>query len=244
MTIERKLKSIPKPLLITLLLIATLQFAVTWVAQNQKNIAYTRLDKPLNNNVYKLISLDSNLLIAHLLTLKLQLHDNQQGRHMSYRHVSYDLLSQWLLQLQIMNTGSEYPALLAARVFSNTPNKQQLHQMLIVVIKLFNINPQKNWRWMAEGAVIAKYHLNDLSLALKMAKKIAQQPKNKVIPAWARDLEFIMLEELNLIEAATYIVEQSLMDDSDMHPDEKRFLKQRLSVLKQKSVGNMTKNKP
>ena len=94
---------------------------------------------------------------------------------------------------------------------------------------------------MAEGAVIAKYHLNDMSLALTMAKDIAKQPKNKLIPAWARDLEFIILEEQNMLEAATYIVEQSLQDQSDMHPDEKRFLEHRLLVLKQKSVENMTK---
>jgi len=240
MRIERKLSAIPNALKIFLFLCMLAQLLATWLYSSQNTYVYKSLTQPPSVPQYQLLSLGSISLAAQMLTLKLQLHDNQQGRHINYKKVSYPLLSQWLLKLQLMNPTSEYSALLASRVFSNTSDHKQLRVILETVIKLFKVNPQKNWRWMAEGAVIAKYHLSDLDLALKMAKEIALQPKTIDIPAWARDLEFIMLEELNLIDAATYIVEQSLKDNSEMHPDEKRFLKQRLLVLKQKSVENST----
>ncbi len=240
MRIERKISAIPNKLKMAMLFFVLAQLLATWLYSSRSIVVYKALSEPPSVPQYQLLSLGSLSLAAQMLTLKLQLHDNQQGRHINYKNMSYPLLSQWLIKLQLMNPASEYSALLAARVFSNTSDHKQLRQILETVIKLFEVNPQKNWRWMAEGAVIAKYHLSDLNLALKMAKGIAKQPKDIVIPAWARDLEFIMLEELNLIDAATYIVEQSLKDDSDMHPDEKRFLKQRLLVLKQKSVEKQT----
>lgn len=241
MRVERKMSMLPWQVLVFFSAALALQIITTWTASQKQQASYVVLSPPQSKLSYRLSSLGSVFLAAHLLSLKLQLHDNQKGRHINYKNIPYPLLSQWLITLQAMNTTSEYSALLATRVFSNTRDKKQLKQILETVIKLFEVNPLKNWRWMAEGAVIAKYNLNDLNLALTMAKAIAKQPRKGVIPAWARDLEFIILEELNMLEAATYIVEQNLKDQSAMHPDEKRFLKQRLSVLKQKTVENSTK---
>jgi len=240
MRVERKISSIPAPLLLMFVSMLLIQIMATWLASTNENTTYEPLSPPYSALAYRLGSLDSLSLAAQLLTLKLQLHDNQKGKFLNYRHMSYPLLSSWLIKLQSLNSDSEYSALLATRVFSNTSDKKQLKTILETVITLFNKNPIKNWRWMAEGAVIAKYNLKNLDLALRMAKEITKQPKNKVIPKWARDLEFIILEEMNMIEAATYIVEHSLQDKSNMHPDERRFLEQRLSVLKQKSVRNST----
>jgi len=238
MRVERSLATIPKPLVLALVMVLLFQVGSTWMIKENHSIAYKSLEQPKSEWVYRLMSLNSVSLMAHMLTLKLQLHDNQQGRHVRYKNISYQKLSEWLLMLQSLNKDSEYTTLLAARVFTNTPNKQQLKRILETVVKLFEVNPQKNWRWMAEGAVIAKYHLKDLNIALSMAKKIAQQPKAINIPMWARDLQFIILEEMNLLDSATYIVEQSLKDTKGMHPDERRFLKKRLSALKQKVSKN------
>lgn len=234
MRIERKVSSIPKSLFIFILLAIVFQVSISWFESNKKKPLYKALEPALTQNTYQLLSLNSISLMAHMLTIKLQLHDNQQGQHISYKYLSYPMLSQWLVRLQALNNASEYSALLAVRVFSNTRDKKQLRIMLETVITLFESNPQNNWRWMAEGAVIAKYHLQDIELALTMAKTLSRLSKKHSIPSWARDLEFIMMEELNLLEAAMYVVEQSLLDKSQMHPDEKRFLEHRLLVLKQK----------
>lgn len=241
MAVERNLSVLPKSLIVGLVICVALQFMATWFLSKINVIQFTQLKAPSSVSSYQILSLGSQSLMGQLLTLKLQLHDNQQGRHVNYKKLDYKKITKWLVLLQEMNLSSEYPALLASRVFSNTSNKDQLRKIIEIVIVLFENEPKINWRWMAEGAVIAKYHLKDLQLALKMAKLLAKQPKSLGIPAWARDLEFIMLEELNMIDSAIYIVEQSLKDQSTMHPDEKRFLKLRLSVLKQKSVENQTR---
>lgn len=240
MKIERKLSALPKSIVILLFTLLLVQIGSTLVFKDSNEFEYKKLTQPAAINFYRLASLDSLKLMAHLLTIDLQLHDNQAGRYLSYRHLSYDLVSQWLTQLQQMNMNSEYPALLASRVFVNTRDKQQLRIILNTTIQLFENKPLLNWRWMAEGAIAAKYFLKDIPLALKMAQAIAKQPKQGVIPAWARDLEFIMLEKLNQLDTAIYVVEKSLQDGTTMSNDEKRFLEQRLLMLKQKRVENST----
>ena len=239
MNVERKLSMLPLPLILFFIVSFLVQI-ITSLQTNELAVEYQPLKEPQSENVYKLYSLGSQSFLAHMATLKLQLHDNQAGRHINYANVAYEALSHWLILLQQLNTESEYPALLASRVFSNTQDKKQLKMILETVVELFEVNPQKNWRWMAEGAVIAKYHMQDLDFALMMARKLSKQSAQINLPDWAKDLEFIMLEEMNMIDAAIYIVEQSLNDDGVMHNDERRFLTQRLSILRQKSVENAT----
>lgn len=239
MNVERKLSMLPLPLILFFIVSFLVQI-ITSLQTNELAVEYQPLKEPQSENVYKLYSLGSQSFLAHMATLKLQLHDNQAGRHINYANVAYEALSHWLILLQQLNTESEYPALLASRVFSNTQDKKQLKMILETVVELFEVNPKKNWRWMAEGAVIAKYHMQDLDFALMMARKLSKQSAQINLPDWAKDLEFIMLEEMNMIDAAIYIVEQSLNDDGVMHNDERRFLTQRLSVLRQKSVENAT----
>ncbi len=240
MSLVRKTRAIP-PAIILLLIAAIVGQIAYNNTQVRHTATFTPLTEPLSEVQYQLLSMGSTRLITHLLTLKLQLHDNQKGKHYNYHYLDYDVLAKRLTLLQKMNTQTDYPALLAARVFVNTSNQQQLHSISQTVIKLFQYNPEKNWRWLAEMTILAKYHLKDLPLALSMAKLLSAQPKSSNIPAWARDLEFLMLEEMNQYDAAIYIVEQNLKDTQDLSNDEIRFLQTRLSALKQKSVEISTK---
>ena len=74
---------------------------------------------------------------------------------------------------------------------------------------------------------------DDLELALRLAGKLADQPAGVQMPQWARDFEFLLLAELNELEAAIAIIQALLQSGSITDSDELRFLEQKLSDFQQ-----------
>ena len=172
--------------------------------------------------------------VGYLLAIRLQLHDNQAGRHFSYKLMDYDLLVDWLEQISEVSPGTEYPMLLASRVYTATSDHRQLRQILGFIERRFGEDPQLHWRRLAEASVIAKHRLGDLELALRMAGKLAQQPASIDLPQWARDFEFLLLAELNELESAIIIIEALLQTEAVNDPDERLFLQEKLLDFRQK----------
>jgi hypothetical protein len=133
----------------------------------------------------------SEHLFSYLLAIRLQLHDNQAGKHIRYRKIDYNTLVNWLDQIHRLNMQSEYPMMLASRVYSQTRDKERLRIILAYIDRGFMTNPQLNWRHQAEATVIAKHQLGDLELALQMAQKLSDQPESVTMPRWARDMQFL-----------------------------------------------------
>jgi len=95
-------------------------------------------------------------------------------------------------------------------------------------------NPQLHWRRLAEASVIAKHQLEDLELALQMADKLSSQPPSVEMPRWARDIQFILLGDMNEFETAITIIVALLQSEAVNDPDEARFLKEKLLYFQQK----------
>ena len=176
----------------------------------------------------------SDQLLSYLLTMRLQLHDNQAGKHIRYSQIDYELLVRWLDQIYQLNPASEYPIMLASRVYSQTRDKGRLRIILDYIDRTFMLDPQLHWRHLAEATVVAKHQLGDLSLALEMAQKLADQPSSVVMPAWARDIHLILLGDLSEYEAAIAIIGGLLESDAANDPDEKLFLQEKLLYFQQK----------
>ena len=124
--------------------------------------------------------------------------------------------------------------LLASRVYSSTDDPEQLREILGFIERRFDDDPQLHWRRLAEASITAKYKLGDLELALRLARKLAQQPAAVAMPYWARDLEFLLLAELNELESAISIIQALLKSEAVNDPDERRFLQGKLLDLRQK----------
>lgn len=176
----------------------------------------------------------SQQLLSYLLAIRLQLHDNQAGKHLQYDRLDYEKLVDWLDQIYLINPQSEYPMMLASRVYSQTRDKNRLRMILEYIDRTFMQNPQLHWRRLAEASVIAKHQLGDMRLALKMAEKISGQPESILIPRWARDLEFILLGDMNEYETGISIIVALLQNGNVEDPDEIRFLKKKLLEFQQK----------
>jgi len=176
----------------------------------------------------------SEKLFSYLLVIKLQLHDNQAGKHIRYSRLDYERLVDWLDQIYQLNTQSEYPTMLASRVYSQTRDKARLKIILEYIDRTFIQNPQLHWRRLAEASVIAKHKLGDLQLALQMADKLSSQPPSVEMPRWARDMQFILLGDMNEFETAITIIVALMQSEAVNDPDEARFLNEKLLYFQQK----------
>ncbi len=231
---ERPLTSLPRPLLLGFMLLFAAQILHHHYARLRFEFDYQQLGKPFSATTYRGMSMGSEQLAGHLLAIRLQLHDSQAGQYFSYDQIDYSILVDWLNQITMVSSGTEYPMLLASRVYTTTRDRERLRLILEFIQRRFDDDPQLHWRRLAEASVIAKHKLEDLDLALSMAKKLAQQPKSVQMPHWARDFEFLLLAEMNELESAIAIIQALLRTDAVTDPDEKRFLEGKLLDFQQK----------
>jgi hypothetical protein len=231
---ERPMLSLPHPLLFAFLVLLFAQIAHHHFDRQRFEANYRGLGQPFSAAVYRGLAMGSEQLFGYLLALRLQLHDNQVGRHFDYQLIDYERLVDWLDQISDVSQGTEYPMLLASRVYTGTSDRQQLRRILEFIERRFDDDPQLHWRRLAEASVIAKHKLGDLDMALGMARKLARQPDSVDMPRWARDFEFLLLADLNELESAIAIIQALLQSDAISDPDEQRFLQEKLSDFQQK----------
>ena len=231
---ERPLLLLPRPLLFGFMVLFVCQLLFHHASRAQVEAQYEVLAKPLSSPVYRGIALGSEQLLGYLLAIRLQLHDNQAGEHFRYSLIDYEVLIEWLDRITEVSPGTEYPMLLASRVYTSTSDQARLRAILEFIQRRFDDDPQLHWRRLAEATVIAKYKLHDLELSLAIAEKLAQQPASVEMPNWARDFEFLLRAELNELESAIALIQALLQTDAVHDPDEKRFLEGKLLDFQQK----------
>ncbi len=231
---ERSLSGLPRPLLIGFVLILSIQILMHRQADIRQADSYRPLSSPFSVPVFTGLSMGSEKLLSYLLVLRLQLHDNQVGRHVRYDYIDYTTLVEWLSRINQLNPDSEYPMLLASRVYSQTKDKSRLRLLLGFIDETFTKDPQLHWRRQAEATVIAKHQLGDLKLALAMAQKLSDQPDSVKMPRWARDMHFLLLGDLNEFETGIIIVQALLKEGDITDGDETRFLQEKLLHFQQK----------
>lgn len=231
---ERPLLQLPRALLWGFLVFLSGQVIFHQYRLASADADYQPLARPLSVSAYHGLAMGSEQLMSYLLAIRLQLHDNQAGQHYSYRKIDYQRLVDWLEQISDLNPSSEYPMLLASRVYSQTRDPDRLRLILGFIQRRFDDDPQLHWRRLAEATVIARHQLDDQDFALQMAEKLARQPASVVMPGWARDMRFLLLEDMNELESAIAIIQALLQTAAVTDVDERRFLEGKLLNFQQK----------
>ena len=240
---ERPMEQLPGPLLLGFALVLSCQLLFHYSSQKQLETDYQPLEKPLRAATYQGFSMGSERLLAYLLAIRLQLHDNQMGRHFSYDRIDYHQLVDWLEQITEIYPASEYPMLLATRIYGQTLDQERLRLIVEFVERRFDQDPQLHWRRLSEVSLHAKHRLGDLQLALRLAEKLASQPATVDMPNWARDIRFLLLADMNEFESAIAIVQALLQSGSVNDPDERRFLEGKLLDFQQKLFETQQTNR-
>jgi hypothetical protein len=231
---ERPIKQLPAVLMMGFLICLAFQFTLGRSETGLQRFEYRELEPPFSPQIYQALSLGSTNLASGLFSLQLQLHDNQFGQHFSYSKLDYRTLIDRLNVSKSLNQNADYPIFLATRIYSNSSDIENLRLLMAWVEKTFDENPQRHWRHLTEAILIAKYKMSDLNLSLRLANKLYSQPAEIKMPHWARDMKLLILADLNQYESAIALIEGLLASDSITDNDEKRFLREKLSLFQQK----------
>ena len=238
---QRKFAQLPAGVVLGFIVLLAIQIGFHHLYKTSLSDRYQQLGEPGSADFYRAVSLGSDQLLSYLLLLKVQLHDNQKGQHRNYANINYQTLGHWLLTLYQLNPRSDYPGFLASRVYSNVSDKTRVRQMVDIIDALFQRNPEQHWRRMTEACLLAKHKLQDLSLALELANKIANLPVTVRLPFWARDMKLVLLDELGEDESARLLISSLLQSNEIKDPDERRFLEFRLLKIQQELLESRQK---
>lgn len=204
----------------------------------QDSVPLKNVPAPLPAADLRMLALGEAELAAKLLEFWLLSFDTQSGRIVKYESLNYDNLVGWLETIDRLDPRSGYPGLVAGGVFVEVKDEQRARKMIDFVHRWFLKAPERRWRWQAQAVILAKYRLEDLELARRLAEDLRIKAKNGNIPAWARDMEFLILQQMGEFEAASALVGSLLDSDAVTDPGELRFLTEKLKELKKQAIKN------
>lgn len=212
-------------------------FVMTQLLMTKHSAPLKNLPAPVPAGEIRLLALGEAELAAKLLEFWLLSFDTQSGRILKYEWLDYDNLAGWLETLEALDPRSDYASLMAGGVFVDVKDAQRARKMLDFVHRSFLKAPARRWRWQARAVILAKYRLQDLELARRLAGDLRIQAMNADIPAWARDMEFLILQDMGEFEAARALIGGLLNSGAVSDPDELRFLTAKLKELKEQALS-------
>ena len=237
------------PVIVHVFLVVMLATQLVWHSQQENIVAKADdLPHPMSARAYVMISMGEPITASKLLNLWLQSFDNQPGLSISFHQLDYHRLTKWLDTILELDPKGVYPMLVAARVYGSVTDRKRQRIMLDYIFFKFNENPDRHWRWLAHAVITAKHSLKDMDLALRYAKALAEKATAEHVPYWARDMHFIVLEDMGEVEAAKILVGGLIESGEITDRYELNFLTEKIRVLEEKSsnmrqgVDNSTEN--
>ena len=168
------------------------------------------------NEVLTALALGDKVTFSKLLTLWLQAFDNQGGQSISFHDLDYDKVVGWLRSILELDPRTQYPMMNATRIYTAINDKEKIRKMVNFVGEEFVKDPASRWEWMAAAATLAKNELDDLELALELARELRNKTEDiESIPNWAKQMETFLLLDLNRFDEAALFLE-NLIDSGEV----------------------------
>ena len=242
-TRARSVKFVPAAVLV--MLAAGLTAQVLWHGSRPPPTATASdLPAPPGIDALRLSSLGDPIVMAKLLMLWLQAHDNQPGVSIPFKNLDYARVTQWMERMLELDPRGQYPLLAASRVYAAVQDDDKKRFMLDFVYRKFFEDPNRRWPWLAHAAIVAKHRFKDLPLALEYAKAVSEHATGPDVPNWARDMPVVILEEMGELEAATVMAGYLLSSGRITAEHEKRYLMEKLEELKREQAGSAPQKAP
>ena len=225
--------SVPRPLWLLLGVAIIVQAAFTAAIDGTKPHARALPEAP-SSDWLRIASLDDRVLVSRMMMLWLQAFDNQPGISVPLSALDYERVEGWLGRALDLDPRSQYPLLVATRIYALVPDEVRVRRMLEFAYRRFFEDPNRRWRWLAHASLVAKHRLRDLPLALRYAKAITEHATGPSVPYWARDMSIIVLAEMGEFEAARGLIGALLASGEITDVYELRFLEQKLEELRRR----------
>ena len=227
---ERPITDVPRWIVVLLALALVLQLAIGATRPPPRASAQD-LPQPPSPDALRLAALGEPVALAKLLMLYLQAFDYQAGSRVPYRDLDYARLGGWLERILELDPGGQYPLMSAARLYASVPDAAKQRLILDLIYREYLKDPNRRWPWLAHATVVAKHELKDLPLARKYAVALQTHTTTPDAPAWVRQMEPFILEDMNELEAARVLIGGLLSSGQVKDPREIKLLDQRLQQL-------------
>ncbi len=225
----KPLSAVPKG--VSLLLAGTLALQLLWQRAPPEPPRAAALPAAPTAAALRLASLGEPLAMSRLLMLSLQAYDDQPGLSLRLNQLDYAAVAGWLDAALALDPRSQYPLLAASQVYAASSDPARVRLMLDLVYRRFGDDPGRRWPWLAHAALVARHRLHDLPLARRYAQAIRRQATGPGVPAWAREMEALMSQDMNELEDARTLIGALIADGQITDPHELRFLSERLDAI-------------
>lgn len=173
----------------------------------------------------RLASLGDGPAMARLVMLYLHAFD----AGIPLRELDYGHVAGWLDAALALDPRSRQPLVAAAQVYAAVADPARVRIMLELVERAFAADPARRWPAMAQVVLVARHRLHDMALARRYAQALRRHAP--AAPAWARQLELFILQDMSELDSARAVAGALLSDGTITDPNEIRFLEERLREL-------------
>ncbi len=237
--VQKPVKAVPRG--VWLMLVLALLLQVAWQASRPSETARAQALPPApSRQALQLAALGEPVALARLTMLYVQGFDEQAGVSVSWRELDYPTVIGWLQRVLELDPRGQSPLLAASQVYGAVGDPVRTRLMLDFVHARFAEDPDRRWPWLAHAALVAKHRLHDLPLARAYARDIRLHATGARVPAWARQLEIFILEDMNELDGARALVGGLLDSGQVTDPRELKFLSERLQQLTQQQQNHST----
>ncbi len=227
---ERRLVAVPGVVVVVLVVALAGQFA--WHASRPAPRARAEdLPAPPALAVVRVAALGDTTAFAQLLMLWLQAFDNQPGISIPFARLDYARVEAWLDRILDLDPHGRYPLLAASRIYGSVNAEGRQRRMLEFVYRRFLEAPGERWPWLAHAALIAKYRLRDLPLALRYARALTEHANGPGVPFWVRDLSVLVLQDMGEFDSARVLIGGLIDSGQITDPTELNFLQSKLEEV-------------
>lgn len=227
---QKPLSSVPRTVWVALALTLLLQLG--WqLAQRSSPPQARPLPPPPSAAMARLASLGEPLALSKTMLLYLQSFEDQAGVSLPWRAFDYDRLAAWLDTAQMLDPRSRYALVAASEIYAAVDDPARARRMLQFVSASFAADPARRWPAMAQAALIAKHQLHDLPLALTLAHQLRLQATGPDVPAWVRQMEAFVLEDMDQFDSAQIVLGGLMASGQITDPHELAFMARRLEEM-------------
>jgi hypothetical protein len=223
-------RAAPRAVLLAVLLALAVQ--IVWQASRPPARARAQDLPPAPSlATLQLAAMGDPVALSKATMLYVQGFDEQAGISIAWRDLDYAKVQGWLQRVLDLDPRSQYPLLAASEVYGSVSDPARARLMLDFVYARFAEDPNHRWPWLAHAALVAKHRLHDLPLARRYAAAIREQATGANVPAWARELEIFIAEDMNELDSARALIGGLLRSGQITDPHELKFLSARLDAL-------------
>jgi len=240
---ERPLADVPR--WITGLLVCALALQVFFASSQPRSTAKAEdLGPPPSADALRLAAVGEPVALAKLLMLYLQAFDYQAGTRIPYRDLNYEHLEGWLRRILELDPTGQYPLMSASRLYAEVPDSAKQRRMLEFVYAEYLKDPNRRWPWLAHTTLVAKHQLKNLPLARKYAVALQQNTTTPDAPAWVRQMEPFILEDMNELEAARVLIGGLIASGQVKDQRDLQLLERRLQRLEERIEAEKRHKRP